>query len=394
MTPLEDPDAEDVAPRARDLLGQIAEARRKVEGYPGALSGELPRFRDRFDKLIRESEVENYRQVRIFLRDVDDVANELAKAARDRRLGPKHVRIFDVVLSKARHRDFYGARKAWHKLDKVVDQAAEVQQLQSEYRDLFRGVEARVRELRKRVEHSERVPKPPASPSDADGFVAKVDTFNAAVSASYLDFLSRSRADVAIPLLLDTTHHGGVGIPSPPSGSDPEPLLRLLAGAGPGHDEIRARSFYGLLELPGYSDAKLTHLFGDSRMVRTALDSAWAWLKAIREDERRSLSILWSDDVNVLKRRVPSLVAFLERMRPHNDALEQGKALSESLASGHFQTMQTAARLYATHRDDARDKWTGHLEKDAERMRKEAAALAAALKGLPDPDRVAAGELD
>ena len=300
-----EPDAEEIAPRAKALLEEIAEARRKVEGAPGALSGEILRFRDRFDKLIRESEVDNYRQVRIFLRDVDDLANDLAKAAREHRLAPKQVRIFDLILTKARHRDFYGARKAWHKLDKIVDQASEVQRLQTEYRELYRGTEARIRELRKRMEHMERVPKPPASPADADRFVAEVEAFNEAVTAAYLDFLARSRADVAIPLLLDATQHGGVGIPSPPMGSDPEPLLRLLAGAGPGHDEIRSRSFYGLLELPGYSDAKLTHVFGDSRMVRSALDAAWSWLKAVRDDERRTLSILWSDDVNSLKRRCP-----------------------------------------------------------------------------------------
>ena len=138
-------------------------------------------------------------------------------------------------MRKARKRDFYGARKVWHKLDKIVEQSAELRQLQGEYRERYRGVEARIRDLRKRIEHLERVSKPPASHEEADAFVAGVDAFNRAAEATYLDFLARARADVAIPLLLDTCQHHGVGIPAPPEGTDPDPLIHLLAGAGKHH---------------------------------------------------------------------------------------------------------------------------------------------------------------
>ncbi len=392
--PADPPTASELTERGDALLEEIRESRANVAEFPGALNGELLRFRDRFDKLIRESEVDNYRQIRIFLRDVDDIAADLQKAAREHRLAPRHVRVFDAVLGKARRRDFYGARKAWRKLDKVVDQAAEVRRLQTEYRDLYRGTEARIRDLRKRMEHLEKVPKPPASPADANAFVAEVEALNAALTLAYLDFLSRARSDMAIPLLLDTGQSGGIGIPSPPPGTDPEPLLRLLAGAGPGHDELRGRSFYGLLELPSYSDAKLAHVFGDSRLVRGSIEAALPWLKAVRDDERRSLSILWSDDVGVLRRRVPSLVAFLARIRPPNDAEARARAIEAAMTSGRFTLLQTAARLYATHRGDAERKWAGLLEKDIEAMRREAAALATALKKLPDPEKVEAGAED
>lgn len=387
-------DAGELESKGRDLLEDIAAARRKVADYPGALNGELLRFRERLDKLIRESEVDNYRQIRIFLRDVDSIAADLQKAAREGRLAQKHVRVFDAVLGKAKRRDFYGARKAWRKLDKVVDQAAEVHRIQTQYREAYREAETRVRELRKRVEHLEKVPKPPASPAEADAFVADMDALNAAVNVAYLDFLSRMRADAAVPALLDAAQGSGIGIPAPPPNADPEPLLRLLSGAGPGHDEFRSRSFYGLLELPGYSDAKLTHVFGDSRLIRGALDAAWSWLKLVRDDERRSLNVLWSDDVGVLRRRLGALVAFLERMHPPNDAIERAKAVEASLASGRFQALQTATRLYATHRVDAERKWSGDLERDMEAMREEAAELAAALKTLPEPERVESGALD
>lgn len=379
---------ESVAP---ELLDAIGKARKRIADLPGALSGELDRFRDRVDRLIRESEVDNWRQVRIFLRDVDAIAADLRKAHDEKRLVPKHVAILDASLRKMRHRDFYGARKAWRKLDKVVEQTGEIRRLQGLYRDGYHGVEARIRELKKDVDRLERVPKPPRSPSEANAFVAEVDAFNVAVQVAYRDFLSRARADVAIPLLLEAATGRGIGIPAPPQGSDPEPLLRLLAGAGPGHDEIRGRSFYGLLELPGYSDAKLAHLFGDSRMIRSALEASWAWLKAVRDDERRSLQILWSDDATMLKRRLPAIVAFLEQIGPVNDATPRAKALVDALQSGHFLERQTAARLYATYRGSAERKFAGDLEKDIEAMKKEASSLANVIRKLPDPARVETG---
>ncbi|HII41466.1 MAG TPA: hypothetical protein HA326_09685 [Thermoplasmata archaeon] len=393
MAPPGPGDASTFEEDAPELLEEITRMRRKFADLPGALSGDLDRFRDRMDRLIRESEVDNYRQIRIFLRDVDDIAADLRKAVTEKRLIPKHVAILDASLRKARKRDFYGARKVWHKLDKIVEQSAELRQLQGEYRERYRGVEARIRDLRKRIEHLERVSKPPASHEEADAFVAGVDAFNRAAEATYLDFLARARADVAIPLLLDTCQHHGVGIPAPPEGTDPDPLIHLLAGAGPGHDEIRARSFYGLLELPGYSDAKLTHVYGDSRMIRTALDAAWPWLKAVRDDERRSLQVLWSDDAQGLRRRVTALVDFLGRLNATSDAFARGKTLLAELQDGRFAMLQSASRLYATYGKDAEAKFDGRAEKEIASDRKEVASFLTVLKKFPDPAKVEAGEL-
>jgi len=391
MAPAEESLAISFEAEAPALLEEIARARKRVADLPGVLDGELDRFRDRIDKLLRESEVDNWRQVRIFLRDVDAIAADLAKAAKDHRIVPRYVQVLDTSLRKARKRDFYGARKVWRRLDKVVAQAAEVRRLQATYRERYHALESRIRELRRDIERLERVPKPPASPEEAKVFVDEIEAFNAAATAAYLDFLSRMRSDVAIPLLLEAAQGKGIGIPAPPKGTDPDPLLRLLAGAGPGRDDLRSRSFYGLLELPGYSDAKLAHLFGDSRIVRGALEACWPWLKAIREDERRSLQILWSDDATLLRTRLPALVAFLSRIAPGSEAVERGRALEASLASGRFTVLQTAARLYATYRKDGERKWRGDLEKDVESMKREAAALAQVLKKFPEPAKVEAG---
>src|SRR2546423_3976127 len=182
-----------------------------------------------------------------------------------------------------------------------------------------------------------------------------------------------------------------MGVRPPPAASVPEPLLRLLNNASPQGEAFRRRCFYGLLELPGYSDAKLAHVFGDARLIRSALDFGWAWLKAIREDERRSVQIQWSEDVTMLKRRTPSIVGLVERLGKLNDAAEGGRELAVALQDGGFDAWQRAARLYATHGDSAVRKWRGTLEKDMETMNKEAAKLAAVLKRFPDPAKVESG---
>jgi len=385
------PSADTFESEAQGLLDAIARARKRVDGVAGLVDGTLDRFRERVDRLIRESEVDNWRQVRIFTRDVDAIAADLGKAAKEKRLSLRLVAGLDASLRKARKRDFYGARKAWRKLDRVAEQGAEVRRLQISYREGYRTVEARIRQLRAQVDRLQKIPKPPSSPEDAQEFNESVDAFNGAATAAYLDFLARSRADQAIPLLLEASQGTGIGVPAPPPGSDPEPLLRLLNNASPQGEAFRSRSFYGLLELPGYSDAKLTHVFGDARLIRSALDSGWAWLKAIRDDERRSLQIQWSEDVTVLKRRTPSIVGFVERLGKLNDAAERGRELAAALQDGRFDAWQSAARLYATHGDSAVRKWRGTLEKDVETMNKEAAKLAAVLKRFPDPAKVESG---
>ena len=376
---------------AKRLLDAIAQARKRIEDLPGLLDGALDRFRDRIDRLIRESEVDNRRQVRIFLRDVDAIAAELAKAAKEHRLSPKHLAILDLSLRKAKQRDFYGARKAWRKLDKVAEQAAEVRRLQAEYRDLYRGVETHVRGLKAEAQRLERVPRPPAAPEEAARFVELVDRFNATASAAYMDFLSTARAATVIPLLLGASQGAGIGIPAAPRGADPEPLVHLLADPDPAKEDLRSRSFFGLLELPKYSDAKLTHAFGDARAIRSVLDAAWPWLKAVREDERRSLVLSWTEDISVLRRRLPALLAFLGRIAPASEAKALGDELLGALERGDLERWQAAARLYGAHQEDAERKWRGELEGAVDAMRKEEAAFAKSLRSLPDPSRTETG---
>src|SRR6058998_1793032 len=392
MPPGDAPTADSFESEAAELLESIGRARKKVEGIAGVLDGTLDRYRERIDRLLRESEVDNWRQVRIFTRDVETIAADLGKASKEKRLSPRLVAWLDAALRKARRRDFYGARKAWRRLDRIAEQGAEVRRLQARYREAYRSVESRIRQLKTQVERLEKIPKPPTSPEDARAFNESVDRFNEASTAAYLDFLSRARADLALPLLLDAGQGGGIGVPAPPPGSDPDPLMRLLSNASPQVEAFRGRTFYGLLELPGYSDAKLTHIYGDSRLIRDALDEAWSWLKAIREDERRSLQIQWSEDALMLRRRVPSVVAFLERLGKMNDAADRGRELVASLNDGRFESLHAPARLYATHGESAERKWRGSLEKDIDGMRKEAAELGAVLKKFADPAKVESGE--
>src|SRR5882762_11725264 len=146
------PTAETFESEAAALLEAIAKARRRVEGIAGLIDGTLDRYRERVDRLIRESEVDNWRQVRIFTRDVDAIAADLGKTAKEKRLSLRLVAGLDASLRKARKRDFYGARKAWRKLDRVAEQGSEVRRLQTSYREGYRAVEARIRQLRAQVD--------------------------------------------------------------------------------------------------------------------------------------------------------------------------------------------------------------------------------------------------
>src|SRR5207245_10304512 len=138
---------------------------------------------------------------------------DLAKASKDKRLALRLVAVLDVALRKARRRDFYGARRAWRKLDKIGEQGAEVRRLQALYREGFRGVEARVRHLKAQTERLEKIPKPPTSPEEAKAFNDRVDRLTAASTAAYLDFLSRACAEVALPLLLVGRQWSGLWVP-------------------------------------------------------------------------------------------------------------------------------------------------------------------------------------
>jgi hypothetical protein len=373
---------------ATQFLDAIVDIRDALKSLPGVLNGELDRFRERVDRLIRESEVDNWRQVRIFLRDVDAIASDLTKAATEKRLGPKQILVLDQALRKARKRDFYGARKIWRKLDKIAGRTAELRDLEGRYRDGYREAEARMRHLRSEAEHLSRIPKPTASAAEASALIADVDAFSEAAEIAFLDFLARVRADAALPTLLDASQGGGVGVPAPPSGCDPEPLLALLADDDASRTPLRERSFYGILELPGYSDAKLTHLMGDARLVRRALDSAWPWLKAIQDEERRSLRIQWTEDPSVLKRRLVAITTFLERTGGAQDAITRGHHILESLASGRFEELQRASKLYATHGRDADRKYRGELDSTIEAMTREASLISTTLKRFPEPGKL------
>src|SRR2546425_660155 len=89
MPPGDSPTAESFEVEATELLESIARARKKVEAIAGVLDGTLDRYRERIDRLLRESEVDNWRQVRIFTRDVETIAADLGKASKEKRLSPR-----------------------------------------------------------------------------------------------------------------------------------------------------------------------------------------------------------------------------------------------------------------------------------------------------------------
>src|SRR2546421_11674440 len=118
MASPEAPSADTFESEAQGLLDAIARARKRVDVVTGLVDGTLDRFRERVDRLIRESEVDNWRQVRIFTRDVDAIAADLGKAAKEKRLSLRLVAGLDASLREARERDVHGARKTRGELDR------------------------------------------------------------------------------------------------------------------------------------------------------------------------------------------------------------------------------------------------------------------------------------
>src|SRR5256712_8197507 len=135
MTSADAPSATSFESEASGLLESITRARKKVEGIAGVLDGTLDRFRERVDRLIRDSEVDNWRQVRIFTRDVETIAADLAKASKDKRLALRLAAGLDVALRQARPRASYGARPPGRKLGNNGEPGAQVRRLPGQDRE-------------------------------------------------------------------------------------------------------------------------------------------------------------------------------------------------------------------------------------------------------------------
>src|SRR5437899_10968448 len=113
MPPGDAPTADSFESEAAELLESIGRARKKVEGIAGVLDGTLDRYRDRIDRLIRAREVDNWRQVRIFTRDVETIAADLGKAVKMKSLSPLLDASLYAANRKTRRRGLYKARNAW-----------------------------------------------------------------------------------------------------------------------------------------------------------------------------------------------------------------------------------------------------------------------------------------
>src|SRR2546425_12219784 len=99
------PTADTFESEAQGLLDAITKSRKRIDGIAGLVDGTLDRFRERVDRLIRESEVDNWRQVRIFTRDVDTLAADLGKAAQETGLSLTLGGGVDATLRNAPTRD-------------------------------------------------------------------------------------------------------------------------------------------------------------------------------------------------------------------------------------------------------------------------------------------------
>jgi len=374
--------------KGRALLLEIEKARRKIRDLPGVLEGDLEDMRARIERILRESEVDNRRQYRIFLRDLDEIATQLARMVKEKKLSTKHMKILDLALTRAKKRDFYSANKILSKLDKVLAQAAKVNELVAEYQAHVRGIDQKARELRERIARLENVPKPSRSPEEVRVFVASIDAYNDAVSRTYIDYLATVPSREALRTLLEFGAVSGLGIPSPPDETKVQSLLRLLESNTSGFEGLGGRSISSLLEVPGYSNAKLAYRVPDPRAARRALSEALPWLKALRDAERHALRLSWLEDASSMEQKMQGATEFLSKLPNGGEVLPLLTPLREALKSGAFAELQESAKTYGKWQEDAARKFSGDLEGDLQAAKEELTRVMRVLKDLPPPEKV------
>lgn len=374
--------------KGRALILDIEKARRRIRNLPGVLEGYLEEMRTRMERLLRESEVDNRRQYRIFLRDLDEVATQLAKIAKEKRLSIKHLKILDLALTRAKKRDFYSANKILSRLDKVLAQAAKVKELVAEYQAHVRSMDQKARELKDRIVRLEGVPKPSRSPEEVRAFVALIDQYDNAASRAYVDYLATVPSREALRTLLDSGKIAGLGIPSPSDETEVQLLLQLVESNPSGFEGLGGRSISSLLEVPGYSNAKLAYRVPDPRAARRALSEALSWLKALRDAERHALRLSWLEDASSLEEKVKGVAEFLSKLPRGGEILPLLTQLRATLESGAFIELQESAKIYSKWQEEAARKFSGDLEGDLRAAREELNQVMRVLRELPPPDKV------
>ena len=365
----------------RELGESVSALSKKLKKTPGLSEGHVERLATAVERILRDYDGASFRQYRNLVRDLDVIAADVARLGKDKALHPKLSRILDAALLRIRKRDLYSGRLFIGRLAKLRASARERDRLLAEYREGYKEIERDVARLKSERDRLRSVRKPPVSEADMDQTKALLDTANRALAHAVMLELHDIPCYLALPSLLDASRDRRLVLPRV-SDEEATPLFVLLSDVGPMRDTFGVRGVHGLLEALSYSDAKLAHLVGDGRPLRTALTANLAWLKAITAPGNLLPQLSLDLAIDELRGRVDALTGFAGRLHAASEARERVAEVSRAIDSGALAKAQEADRLFRSFGDAARSAWEGTLEKavrdaerDLERRTKELASL-------------------
>ena len=371
----------------RALAEKVSAVTGKLKKTPGLVEGHVERIATSIDQVLRDYGGRSYRQYRNLVRDLDAVAAEVARHSKAGAISPKVLRILDAALLRIRKRDFFMGRKLLDRLGKLRAQAQERERMLAEYREGYRALEREVSRLRTERDRLRSVQRPPVSEEDVSALKSRLEEANRNLAHAWIAELHEIPCGTVITTLLEASKDRRLLLPHIPEG-DAMALSDLLAQVGPIREAFGRRGVHGLLEALSYSDAKLAHLAGDGRPLKTALQANLAWLKAVTApgDALPRLSL----DLSLveLRNRIEALSRLSERLHASEKAREKLAEIRTQLESGDLERGQEADRAYRVHGEAARVAWAGSLQKAVGELQATLDARLRDLTGLTAPDRL------
>ena len=367
----------------RELGESVSALSKKLKKTPGLSEGHVERLATAVERILRDYDGASFRQYRNLVRDLDVIAADVARLGKDKALHPKLSRILDAALLKIRKRDLYGGRMFIGRLAKLRASARERDRLLEEYREGYKEIEREIARLKSERDRLRTVRKPPVSEADVDRIKALLDSANRALAHAVMRELHDVPCHRALPALLEASRDRRLLLPKVAE-DEAAPLFALLSDVGPMRETFGVRGVHGLLEALSYSDAKLAHLVGDGRPLRTALSANLAWLKAITAPGNLLPQFSLDLAIDDLRGRVEALTGFANKLHNASEAAEQIAEVSRAIDSGSIAKAQESDRLFRAFGDAARGAWGGTLEnavrgveRDLDRRTRDLASLSA-----------------
>ena len=376
------------AAELRELGEEVADLTRRLHRTPGLSEGRVEHIAVAIERILRDYGGASYRQFRNLVRDCDTVAADIAKLQKEKALWPRFVKILSAALLKIRKRDLYGGRQLVGKLAKLREQARQRNDLLADYREGYKELEREVARLRGERDRLRSVRKPPMSEADVERVKAVLEGANRAVARAVVSELHEVPCRLALTAFAEGSKDRRLLLP-PVTDPDALPaLMALLEDLGPTRDVFGNRSVHSLLESLTFSDAKLAHLLGDGRPLKTAMNANLPWLKAIAAPGNLLPPLSLDAPLDALRARTEALAIFAQRLHGATEARERLEAVTRTLASGEAGKAQEAGHLHRTFGDAARRAWEGTLETGIREVEKELEARTKNLQGLTPPDRL------